>query len=158
MDSKTFINLYNSLNNIHKHITFRTLYMMRKKPSKASAQTAIHQIIKKQRKKCGFGYTSLYKEIERKRGEVEGLKTSKKTYESVMRRKTIAGEMFNLICQTIQLQPEDFETIKLQAQIYDQGNLECLFNSLNEKNKAVISTLVNLLHIEETYPEYFDDF
>ncbi len=157
MDFKTFINLYNSLNSIHKHITFQTLYIMDRKPSKASAQTEIHQIIKKQCNECGFGYNSLYKEIKRKEEE-KGLKTSKKTYESVMRRKTIAGEMFNSICQTLQLQPEDFETIKLQAQIYDQGNLECLFNSLNEKNKAVISTLVNLLHIEETYPEYFDDF
>lgn len=131
---------------------------MNKKLSKASAQTAIHQIIKKKCKECGFGYNSLYKEIKRKRKEEEGLKTSKKTYESVMRRKTIAGEIFNSICQTIQLQPEYIETIKLQAQIHDQGNLECLFNSLNKKNKAVISTLINLLHIEETYPEYFDDF
>ena len=114
MDFKTFINLYNSLNSIHKHITFQTLYIMDRKPSKASAQTEIHQIIKKQCNECGFGYNSLYKEINRKEEE-KGLKTSKKTYESVMRRKTIAGEMFNSICQTLQLQPEDFGGCKIKC-------------------------------------------
>ena len=156
MDSKNFIKIYNSLNSTHKHIAFQTLYMMDRAPNKTSPKTAVYQIIKKKLKESKFGYETLYKEIARRRKET-GLITSKKTYDSVMRRKTTTGETFELICQTLQLQPEDINTIKFEAQIYDQGNIECLFNSLTKKNKTAITTLINLLHVEETYPQYFDD-
>lgn len=45
----------------------------------------------------------------------------------------------------------------LLSQLNEQVSIEWLFNTLSHKNINAIYTLVNLLKVEETLPEYFDE-
>lgn len=156
MEAKIFIEIYNSLNSPHKQIVFQTLYLMERKYKHISQNEAIYDEIKKKQNELNIGYNDLYKKIKSLNQEM-GTIISKKTYESVMRRKTITNYTFEDICQILQLSGEKIESIKIQAQSNDMASIEWLFNTLTSKNQNAVYTLANLLYVEETLPEYFDD-
>ena len=152
---KDFIYVYNLLNKHHKHIVLQTLFLMERDLSHHSMNENIYKEIKNKQEELGIGYSDLYKKI----CDMNGYNISKKTYESVIRRKTISNSTFEDICRIVNLKENNIEHIKLQSQFNDQVNIEWLFDSLSTKNKNAIYTLSNLLHIEETLPESFgDDF
>ena len=154
---QNFINVYNSLNNHHKNIVFQTLFMMDRKLKHESQNKAIYDRIKKKQDELNIGYAKLSKKLEKLNQERETI-YSEKTYESIIRRKTINSETFDDICEILQLSNEEIEAIKRSVQLEDQVNIEWLFNSLSPKNRNAILTLVNLLNMEETSPEYFDPY
>ncbi|MDE6993563.1 MAG: hypothetical protein K2P41_03925 [Lachnospiraceae bacterium] len=157
MESEKFIKVYNSLNNHHKQIVFQTLFMMDRNLKHDSQNKAIYDEIKTKQKQLGLGYANLSRELE-KLAQKRGMIYSTKTYETVIRRKTINSATFDDICEILQLSNEEIEAIKLSVQLEDQVNIEWLFNSLSPKNRNAIFTLVYLLNMEETSPEYFDPY
>lgn len=157
MESKNFISVYNSLNNHHKQIVFQTLLMMDRKIKHNSPKKAIHDRIKEKQNKLDIKYAKLKRKLEES-AQKRGMKLSEQTYESVIRRKSIKGETFDDICKILQLSKEEVNAIGLSVQFEDQVSIEWLFNSLSPKNRNAIFTLVNLLNMEETSPEYFDPY
>ena len=155
---KNFINVYNFLNNHHKQIVFQTLFMMDRKFKHESHNKAVYDKIKEKQNELNVGYAKLDKELE-KLNQERGTKYSTKTYESVVRRKTINGETFDDICEILQIskeEKEEFDAIGRSVQFEEQVSIEWLFSSLSPKNRNAIFILVNLLNMEETLPEYFD--
>lgn len=148
-----FLYIYSMLNQHHKQIVFQTLFLMERDLSHPSMKKNIYTEIKNKQEEQRIGYSNLYKKL----CDMNGYNISKKTYESVIRRKTISNSTFEDICKILNLTENDIERIKLQSQFNDQVNMEWLFDSLSTKNKNAIYTLCNLLHVEETLPEYFDD-
>lgn len=155
MESKKFIEVYNSLNNHHKQIVFQTLFMMDRRLKHKSLNKAVYGRIKEKQKKLGIGYASLSRELE-KSANKRKMQYSPKTYESVISRKTLKGETFDDICKILQLSKKEIDAIGRSVQFEDQVNIEWLFESLSPKNQNAIFILVNLLNMEETTPEYFD--
>lgn len=150
---KDFLYIYSLLNEHHKQIVFQTLFLMERDLSHPAMNENIYKEIKDRQNELGIGYSDLLRKI----CDMNGYNTSKKTYESVIRRKTISNSTFEDICKIVNLNESEINRIKLQTQLKDQVNIEWLFDSLSPKNKNAIYILSNLLHIEETLPEYFDD-
>lgn len=155
VEFKKFIAVYNSLNNHHKQIVFQTLFMMDRKFKHESQKEAVHDKIKEKQNELNIGYSKLNKELE-KLNQKRGTFYSAKTYESIISRMTINSETFDDICEILQLSKEEIDAIGRSVQFEEQVSIEWLFTSLSPKNRNAIFTLVNLLNMEETSPEYFD--
>ena len=151
--SKEFTYIYNLLNDHHRKIVFKTLFLMERSYNHPSVNENIYREIERKQDELGIGFTDLYKKI----CEKNGYPLSKKTYESVRRRKTTNSVTFEDMRDILELTEDDISIIRMQTQLQDQANIEWLFDSLSPENKNAMYSLANLLHVEETLPEFFED-
>lgn len=150
VEFQSFIEVYKSLNEIHQQIVFQTLFLMEHGKAHPSMNTLIYNRIRDKSKKLNLRYGELLKKMKSK----SGYDIPEKTYESLFYRKTISGDNFKLLCEVLGI-TNDIREIKIDVMSKDLTNIEWLFNSLSSANKNAMYTLVNLLKIEETDPEYF---